>query len=212
MPDGVREDNFAGTDKDSKFVVALVHEWWSACCHLIKKNSQRPPVDSKVMTLHVEDFRRKVLRCATKRMGLLIWLQKLCQAEVRQAYIPVTVHQHILWFQVPVNDLIFVEVAQCKDDLSPDKLDGAFRKPFNFEDVIVDVSARIVVEEEVNPKLILENEVHRVDKRVRGLEQDFFFAADIFDLLLFDQDIFVNAFHRVQLAHLFVRHQEDLTE
>lgn len=44
------------------------------------------------------------------------------------------------------------------------------------------------------------------------LEQDVLLVLDVLDLLLLQQEVLVNALHRVHLSHLAVRDQEDLAK
>ena len=145
-------------------------------------------------------------------MGGLVRLEELGQAEIREAHVAILVHEDVLRLEVAVHDFIFVQVAHGDHDLSANKFDCTFAEALYLEDVVIDVAARQVVEEEVDAVFILEHEIHRVYERVVGLEQDFFLVANVFDLFLLDQDILVDALHGVELAHLLVGNEEDLSK
>jgi hypothetical protein len=117
-------------------------------------------------------------------MRLLIRGQKLSQTKICKAHIPVFVHQDIFRLQVPVDNSIDVKVAQRKDDLSTNKLDGVLTESFYFEHVVVDVTPWIVVQEKVDSQFVLKHEIHRIDERMRRLKQDLLFVTNVLDLLL----------------------------
>jgi len=96
-----------------------------------------------------------------------------------------------------MHDVVLVEVAESQHYLGAYELDCAFSKPFDLVYVVVDVASRVVIKKEVNSKLVLEHEVHRVDERMRCLEENLFLVFDVLDLFLLEEDVFVDAFHRV---------------
>lgn len=79
-----------------------------------------------------------------------------------------------------------MEVAHSEHDLGSNELYGVFWETLNLEDIVVNVSTWVVVEEEVDPQLILKNEVHWINEWVGRLEEDLLFVADVLNLLFFD--------------------------
>lgn len=111
-----------------------------------------------------------------------------------------------------MDDVARVQVAECGDDLRTDELDCWLAESSNAVDVVVDVPAWQVLQEEVDLELVLEDEVHGVDEGVVGLEEDLLFVLDVLYLLLLKEKVFVDALHRIHLAHLPVVDQEHFSE
>ena len=84
------------------------------------------------------------------------------------------------------------------------EFDCTFPEPFDLVNIVVDVASRVVIKEKVNSELILENKVHRVDERMRSLKENLLLIFNVLDLFLLEEDVFVDAFHRVELVHFFV--------
>lgn len=138
---GVGEDDSARPDQYAQLVMTLVEEGWSTSRHLVQENAKGPPVDAKGVAPHVEDLGCKVLCRATKRIGLVFWLEELGEAEVGQTDIAIVVHQDVLRFQVTMNDASLMKVAESQDNLSANKLDGRLAEAAHFVNVVVNVAA-----------------------------------------------------------------------
>lgn len=113
---------------------------------LEKQDSQWPPVDVRVVTLFIEDLWWHVLRRATQRVSLLhlrvltfikrntsfriahtfdllhYFFKLLWQAKVRQLNVPCLAQQDILWFEVPIDNFVLMQVLQRQDDLTCEEL------------------------------------------------------------------------------------------
>lgn len=138
---GVGEDDSARPDQYAQLVMTLVEEGWSTSRHLVQENAKGPPVDAKGVAPHIEDLGCKVLCRATKRIGLVFWLEELGEAEVGQTDIAIVVHQDVLRFQVTMNDASLMKVAESQDNLSANKLDGRLAEAAHFVNVVVNVAA-----------------------------------------------------------------------
>ena len=53
---GVGENYTLRADKNTEFVVALVHKWGPACGHLVHEDAKCPPIYCEPVALHVEDL------------------------------------------------------------------------------------------------------------------------------------------------------------
>lgn len=66
--------------------------------------------------------------------------------------------------------------------------------------------------QEVDPELVLEDILHVHKEGVIDRAQNIFLELDVFHLLVFQDDIFADAFHRVQLLGGGMLHEEDFAE
>lgn len=65
------------------------------------------------MTLHLYDFWRHILRRATKGVRAFRRQQPLNEAKVGQLDESVVANEHVLWFQVSVNQVLTVHELEC---------------------------------------------------------------------------------------------------
>lgn len=72
--------------------------------------------------------------------------------------------------------------------------------------VIVNVASWYIFKEKINSEFILENIVHRVDKRVVSLKQNFFLNLDILDLVFLQNNVFIKSFHSIDLVGYLILH------
>jgi hypothetical protein len=111
-----------------------------------------------------------------------------------------------------VHDLVTVQVAERHDQLSSDVLHGRLRKALYLVKVVVDVAAGHVAQEKIDSLLVLKHELHRVDKRMVGLKQNFFFVLDIFHLVFLEHHVLVEALHRIKLTVFSALNQKHFSE
>ena len=69
-----------------------------------------------------------------------------------------------------------------------------------------------ILEEEVNPEIILEDVLHTQDEWIFGLEQDVFFCLRVDNLPFLNQNILVNSFHGHLSTRLSMNNEEYLSE
>lgn len=103
-------------------------KWRQPVHHLIGKDTQWPPISWLVISLSIEDLGGNVLRGPTEGLSKLSISDDLGHAEVGQAYVSVLVHQYVLQFEVSVDEVFVVEVAQCKGHLHHVELGLLFRE------------------------------------------------------------------------------------
>lgn len=165
MAHRVRENDLARANQYSQLMVRLVHEGRAPSRHFVHEDAESPPIDREPVALHIQNLGRQVLSSATEAVCLIFGLlQKLCQTEVRQPNVTIRVHQHVLWLQVSVHDLFGVQIAEGHQDLRADKFNCLLVESLHLVQVVVDVAARDILQEEVDPQLIRKHVVHRVDK------------------------------------------------
>jgi hypothetical protein len=59
-----------------------------------------------------------------------------------------------------------VKVAQCKNNLSGNEFYNRFRESLHFVEIIINITARHILQKEIDSQLVCKNVVHRVDKRM----------------------------------------------
>mmetsp|Transcript_7904 Transcript_7904/g.19224 ORF Transcript_7904/g.19224 Transcript_7904/m.19224 type:complete len:210 (-) Transcript_7904:720-1349(-) len=78
--------------------------------HLVHEDAKGPPVDRLAMPLALDDLRRKVLRRPTQ--GPRPVRDHLRKPEVGDFEVALVVEEKVLRLEVPVNDVVLVEVVQ----------------------------------------------------------------------------------------------------
>ena len=122
------------------------------------------------MATHVKNLGRQILGCPAEGVGLVAGLQELGQTEVSKRDVTIVVHEYVLRLKVAMDDIAIVQISKRQNDLSTNKLNCWLLEAANFVDVVVNVAAWEVFQEEVDLELVLEYEVHRVYKRMVRLE------------------------------------------
>ena len=86
-----------------------------------------------------------------------------------------------------MHDIARMQVAQSQHNLRANKLNCWLLEAAHLVNVIVDVAAGQVLEEEVDFEFILEDEVHRVYKWMICLEQNVLLILDVLHLLFLQE-------------------------
>ena len=71
---GSREVKRLGENLAVHLVCVLIVEWWQTSQHLVEQHAKRPPIHCLGVALAVQKFRRKVFRCTTESVGLVLVL------------------------------------------------------------------------------------------------------------------------------------------
>jgi hypothetical protein len=109
-------------------------------------------------------------------------------------------------------DLIIMQITQSQHNLGRDEFNLFFVEALHFVQIIVDIPSIHILQEEVNSQLILEYILHMVTERMVSLKQDLFLNFDVLHLIFLKDHIFIQSFHRIQLASLIVLNQKDFSE
>ena len=164
------------------------------------------------MPSHLKNFRGQILSGPTERKGLILVFKELREAEIGQIDVSEFIEQDVLGFEVPVDHVVLVQVAEADGDLGADESDRLLVEPTLRKKVVVEVASADVFQEKVNAVFVLKDVVHREHKGMCSIEQNILFILRILDLMLVDQDVLVNTFHGVELRVLLVDDKEDLAE
>ena len=88
-------------------------------CHFVEKNTERPNVGLKAVTLALDDFRRQVVWGPDDRFGFGASVgQDACNAKIAKLYNALLRAEDVLALQVAVQDLLVVAMLECESNLS----------------------------------------------------------------------------------------------
>lgn len=85
--------------------------------HFVEEYAESPPIERKCMAFLLYHLRCHVLLGTADRLGELTLLQVASHSEISDLNVAICSQHHVLKFQVPVNDVDFMQVAKGADDL-----------------------------------------------------------------------------------------------
>jgi len=158
---------------------------------------------------------------------------RLRQAEVRELEVPPLINEDVLWLQVSVQNVVFVEVLNCEDNFSEQEFGLLGKEGPVLLDQREQISSRAQVEDEV--QIILRGEclVELDDERVRvliqsakdvSLAEDLLGPVDIAEGQLFNSGhalallsshhnlLLVNSLHGKEVARSFMTDKDNLSK
>lgn len=189
-----------------------VEEGRDANDHFEDEDSEGPPIHCEVMAIADEHLRGQVLCSAAERVGKFTLLHKLGEAEVSYEEITVFTDQHVLRLQVSIDNAFLVQMGEGKGDLGREELGLVLREHADFDQVTEQLASLDKLHEEIDSELILEDILHVDEEGVVYLAQNIFLELDVLHLLVLQDNIFADAFHRVQLLGHLMLHEEHLSE
>lgn len=71
--------------------------------HFKSEDPKRPPVHSFAVSLAQYNLRSEVFRCSTQCKRSILY--NLCEAEIGNMQVALSIEQQILWFQISVDDV-----------------------------------------------------------------------------------------------------------
>lgn len=105
-----------------------------------------------------------------------------------------------------------MQMSKGHGDLGSEELGLVLREFLDSNQMSEQLSSFDEVHQEVDSEVVLENVFHVNQEGVVNCVQDIFLELDVFHLLVFDDNIFSNTLHSVQLAGSLLLHKEDLSE
>ena len=103
---------------DVHWVVVL--EGRVACQHFVEQDTKCPPINSQTVTLIKQYFRRNVLWSSAN--GIRTFLDDLRESEINHFQITVRADHNVFRLQVPIHNLLALQVLKNGDDLASIKL------------------------------------------------------------------------------------------
>lgn len=154
------------SDRTVHKMLIFVEEWRDTDKHFIKQNSQSPPIHCVIVALSGQHLGGQVLCRATKRPGNLVFVDLGGETEICQQQVAIAIEQDIFWLEVPVNDILLMEMAECDGHLSNHKLSLVVAEASDFDEMPEQLSALHKVHQEINSHLITEHVVHTHNERM----------------------------------------------
>lgn len=159
-----------------------------------------------------QHLRGKVLRSPAQGVLALVLLNGLGHAEIRQTDIPMNIHENILGLEVPVGDVLIVEISHTENDTGG----------VEFRAVLLEAASELKMLEE----LASFHELHREEDLLRRLErvleadkhrmlrllQDLPLVLGMLDLFLVDDLVLAQRLKREVLLVVLLLHEHDLPE
>lgn len=90
----------------------------------------------------------------------MIFFDEFREPEIANNHISIFVYEKVLWLEIAVNDVFLVEVVEGEDNLSHEELDYLLREALDDALVLEKLTTSDEAHEEVNPEVVLENELH----------------------------------------------------
>ena len=165
------------------------------------------------MSRAYDHLRREVLRRAAERVRLLaILLHDLSKTKVSKHDVAIVIQKDILWLQITIDDVAFVEIPEGECYLCRVKFCLFFRKALLLGEVLKELAALNELHDEVDSVSFLEDVVHPDNERVIDLVKDQLFDLERLYGLMLNHYILPDALHGVILAISTIFDQVDFSE
>mmetsp|Transcript_81445 Transcript_81445/g.230789 ORF Transcript_81445/g.230789 Transcript_81445/m.230789 type:complete len:389 (+) Transcript_81445:44-1210(+) len=212
LVEGLREDDLPAQDLLVDAHGVLVAERRLADDHLIDEDAEGPPVDGLAVALVQQHLWCDVLGRSTECVRSCPRLHDLREAEVGEFRVPVWHHQDVLGLQVPVDDVLAVDVRERRACLRGVKLGLIVGELPRTPEVREEFAAADDLHDDVDVVLVLGVAHHVDDEGVVDLRHQPLLVVNVVHLLQLDDLMFLHEFHGVVLAILFVFRELDPPE
>ena len=109
-------------------------------------------VNLAVVTLLGEHFRSHIFWGAAERESECVFLHfGPGEAEVSQFDVPLLVNENVLGFNVTVDDIILMQMMDCKTDFCEVDPGFGLGHPFDFSELLEELSAWTILNTEADP-------------------------------------------------------------
>ena len=157
--------------------------------HLVREDAKGPPIDGEGVTALDKDLRCQVVGRSAEGVSLGVALEDLSQTEVREADVPIFVHQDVLRLQVTVDDVLRVEMAQCHGDLDRVEAGTLLWETGHLSEMHEEFTTTDESHDEENLLLSLEHVAHTDKEGVIGLKQDVLFESSRLNLVVLNDHV-----------------------
>lgn len=155
-----------------KVIIATSIEGRESNNHFVGQDSESPPIYWEAVSFLVENFRCQIFWGTAERVSLSIAFEDLGKTEVSQADVTIFVHQDVLWLKISVDDMLFVQVANCKSYLNSVELCLLFWEASAVSQVHEQLTSSNKSHNEKDFLFSLEDVVHANQERVIGLHEN----------------------------------------
>ena len=154
----------------------------------------------------------KVFRRAAERSGLLIFSKHLGQTIINDLDVAILVTQNVLKLEVAMDDALHVEVADGYGHLSCIEEYLLFLEALLCLKDFIHFSSSHKRHDEVQPEVVLEEELHANQERMVALKHDIFLENGVINLIVLYQNVFPDTLASIQHLGLLVLTQEHFSE
>jgi len=138
---------------------------------------------------------------------------KLAHAKIGDSYMAFEIEQNVVQFEIAVNDALLVQEIQSGPDLGGVKTGARFGKSARLLDVKHQIASVQVFHHEKEMRLGLEGAEQMAEVRVpRRQSENFPLDQRALDVVVLENDVLLQAFHRVDAFRATQFGQQDFTE
>ncbi len=167
----------------------------------MRNNTDRIEIDFIRMQLFAEHFRSHIARRSTCIQRLLAILSPR-NPEISQSQIPLLIKHQIFRFDVPMENLLAVDIVNRSEDAGYEKLCLLFSEALDVGESAPQVCAGQQIHDEVKVVPIVEGTAHVGDER-RGQSLQYLpLVEHVVHALLHDDECLAHLLHRVKLLGL----------
>jgi hypothetical protein len=179
--------------------------------HLVKQNSQSPPINGLTMTLVQNNLRGNVLRSTANSESSSL-IENLGKSEIGKLQITVVSDQEILGFEISIDDILGVKVFKTASNSGSVESGLLSRERFDRSEVSEELSSVDQLKNQIEILGILSESLKVDDERMRDLGVNEILIVDVIDLLGLDDLSLVEKLQGNILSGLFVFGDLNLAE
>lgn len=184
------------------YLTILPPKWRNPMPELIHEDAQPPQIHHLIIPLLLDNLRRHILQNPCESIQRLIVGIETGESKISDLNVPVSCNQHILRFQIPIDDIVDMQEADCLEDLRDELADEVLRE-FLVGEVVVKIAPVNVLHDYVDLVLVLEGveDTHQ-EWVVRGADH-LLDVVSLQQILLFYL-LLVDYLHRVDFVGFYV--------
>lgn len=180
--------------------------------HLVGQDTKSPPVNGEGVALLVEDLGGKILWGAAEGEGLGVIVEDLGQTEIGQTDIAVFIHKNVLGFKISIDNVLFMQMSDGNSDLCGIETGSILCETGGCPQMHEQFTASHESHNEENLRLCLEDVMHANQEGMIGLHQNLFLELRGLHLIVVENDVLPQRFHRINFSSVFFLDEEDLSE
>lgn len=124
----------------------------------------------------------------------------------------IVIQNHVIWLEISVDDISFVQVMQCQQYFSNIQSSSVFSEPSFVGNDLSQITSRTELKNQEKLSFRLEGIVQVHDEWMPHVRKHVTLSLGISDKILSQYLPLAKSFHCIQLARVFVSNQEDITE
>lgn len=151
LGDEIREHEFISHDLAVHFLHVLGVERRQSSQHFVQQRSKAPPINCLSISMTHQHLRCEVFWGTAEGFGSVVGIEEslLAETEISHAYVSLISDEKVLGLQVAIDNTSGVEVFESKDDFSSIEANSVFSKAFLTLEMVEELTAVNVVEDEV---------------------------------------------------------------